>query len=212
MTTPDNQALRPPLPPLSKEEIAFLIKAMWTALRAPKWTFKNRKDLEKLGEAIFADKELRDIDDALYDRIFPHLLVIATSLGDTLRTAEPLPAKSPPAPPPSVPLPDQPTATLPATQPQVAQPQVAQPQVAQPQVAQPQVAQPQVAQPQVAQPQVAQPPATPLPAPASPARLSSVTPIGHLSTTTTTQDPTRVTPDPEEKPEDPSPADQSEEA
>ena len=89
MPTPDNQEQLPELTKEQKEEIAFLIKAMWGALRAPKWTFKNRKDLEKLGEAIFAGKELRDLDDELYDRIFPHLFAIASHLRDTLRNQTP---------------------------------------------------------------------------------------------------------------------------
>lgn len=102
MTTPDSSE-KPTLPPMTREEIAFLIKAMWAALRAPGWTFKNRKDLEKLGEAIFAGKDLRDLDDALYDRIFPHLVTIATHLGDTLRSSEP--SKPAQAPAPELPAP-----------------------------------------------------------------------------------------------------------
>jgi len=99
MTTPDTQA---PQAILGKEEIAFLIKAMWRALRAPGWTFANRKDLEKIGEAIFAGKDLRDIDDRLYDRIFPHLVTIATSLGNTLLNYERHePASAPAAPTPT---------------------------------------------------------------------------------------------------------------
>jgi len=85
MTTPDNQEPSPPAPPLTKEEIAFLIKALWTSLQAPGWTFKNRKDLEKIGEAIFSGKSLKDLDDSLYERIFPHLVTVAKHLGDMLR-------------------------------------------------------------------------------------------------------------------------------
>jgi len=88
MPTPDSSE-KTLLPPLSKEEIAFLIKAIWAALQAPGWTFKNRKDLEKLGEAIFSGKSLKEVDDALYDRIFPHLVLVATHLGDTLRSQVP---------------------------------------------------------------------------------------------------------------------------
>jgi hypothetical protein len=88
MPSPEEQA-PVTLPPLSKEEIAFLIKALWSSLQAPGWTFKSRKDLENLGEAIFSGKTLRDVDDSLYDRIFPHLVVVATHLGDLLRSQVP---------------------------------------------------------------------------------------------------------------------------
>jgi hypothetical protein len=88
MPTPEEQT-QIPLPPLAKEEIAFLIKALWAALQAPGWTFKNRKDLEKLGEAIFSGKSLKEVDDALYDRIFPHLVLVAAHLGNTLRSQVP---------------------------------------------------------------------------------------------------------------------------
>ena len=116
MPTPEEHA-QIPLPPLSKEEIAFLIKGLWTALQAPGWTFKNRKDLEKLGEAIFSGKSLKEVDDDLYDRIFPHLVLVATSLGNTLRSQVPespyheiaveksAPVVAAPAAPPAVPTP-----------------------------------------------------------------------------------------------------------
>lgn len=73
----------------TNEEIVFLLKAVWAALQSPGWTFKNRKDLEKIGEAIFSGKELKDLDDSLYDRIFPHLKTVAIHLGRTLRDTSP---------------------------------------------------------------------------------------------------------------------------
>jgi hypothetical protein len=125
MPTPDSSE-KTLLPPLSKEEIAFLIKAIWAALQAPGWTFKNRKDLEKLGEALFSGKSLKEVDDALYDRIFPHLVLVATHLGDTLRSQVPespyheiaveksAPVTAPPAAPQLVAT--QPAATQPAAE------------------------------------------------------------------------------------------------
>lgn len=112
MSTPENPNQEKPhpeltLPPLSDKETAFLIRSMWTSLQAPGWTFKNRKDLEKLGEAIFSGKTLKQLDDDLYDRLFPHLVKVAQCLGDILRISSPeeSPAPSPkavsPAPPPA---------------------------------------------------------------------------------------------------------------
>jgi hypothetical protein len=126
MPTPDNTPIPPPSP-LSREEIAFLIKALWSSLQAPGWTLGNRKDLEKLGEAIFSGKSLRDIDDKLYDRIFPHLVAVASHLGQTLRSQVPdspyheitveqsAPVAVAPAPPSPPTLPA-PTATSPKQQ------------------------------------------------------------------------------------------------
>lgn len=71
---------------LTKEETAHLIRTLWSALQAPGWTIKNRRDLEKLGEALLSGKSLKELDDALYDRIFPHLVAVATHLGHALRT------------------------------------------------------------------------------------------------------------------------------
>ena len=84
-TTPETEKN----PPFTNEEVAFLIKAIWSSLQAPKWTFKNRKDLEKIGEAIFTGNALKDLDDQLYDRIFPHLVKVATHLGHVLRDEAP---------------------------------------------------------------------------------------------------------------------------
>ena len=86
--------------PLTKEQVAWLIRTLWAALQAPGWTFKNRKDLEKIGEALFTGKTLKDLDDALYERIFPHLVKIAEHLGEALRngpqdSSPPKPATEP---------------------------------------------------------------------------------------------------------------------
>jgi hypothetical protein len=101
MTTPEETPPAQPDPPLTREEIAFLIKALWAALKSPGWTFKTRKDLEKLGEALFSGKELRELDDALYERLAPHLVTIATHLGTTLRTKSPAAPREAAEPPPA---------------------------------------------------------------------------------------------------------------
>ena len=74
---------------LSKEEIAWLMKIDWKSLQAPKWTFQNKKDLEKLGEALFSGKELKDLDNATLDRIFPHLIKVAKCLGALIKLGMP---------------------------------------------------------------------------------------------------------------------------
>jgi hypothetical protein len=89
---------------LTKEEIAHLIRTLWSSLQAPAWTHKNRRDLEKLGEAIFSGKSLKDLDDTLYDRIFPHLVTVATHLGNVLRTTSPEKTRTDPIPRDSDPL------------------------------------------------------------------------------------------------------------
>jgi hypothetical protein len=91
---------------LSKADIAWLINALWEALQSPGWTFGTRKDLEKLGEAIFSGKTLNQVDDKLLTRLLPHLRTIATHLGQALikhrtPTAEVAPTSSPEASPPS---------------------------------------------------------------------------------------------------------------
>lgn len=74
---------------LSKEEIAWLMKIDWRSLQAPRWTFQNKKDLEKLGEALFSGKELKDLDNATLDRIFPHLIKVAKCLGALIKLGMP---------------------------------------------------------------------------------------------------------------------------
>jgi hypothetical protein len=70
--------------PLAREETAWLMRAIWEALQSPDWASQNRKDIEKLGEALYSGKELRDLGDKILDRIFPHLVTVTTHLGDAL--------------------------------------------------------------------------------------------------------------------------------
>ena len=77
------------VPEMAKEDVAWLMKALWESLQAPGWTFANRKDLEKLGEAIFSGKKLKEVDDKLMTRLFPHLKTITLHLGTLLMNHEP---------------------------------------------------------------------------------------------------------------------------
>jgi hypothetical protein len=69
---------------MAKEDVAWLMNALWESLQSPGWTFTNRRDLEKLGEAIFSGKKLKEVDDKLLTRLFPHLKTITLHLGNML--------------------------------------------------------------------------------------------------------------------------------
>lgn len=137
-------------PSLSKEEQAFLMKALWEALQMPPW---NRDDLIDLGKLIFAKKSLKEVatqEEKKFARLFPHLVIIVNHLGAKIMaaTAEslaiqvaaatsptaqapvaPLPRTAPPtaivAPPPQAPAPNQVVPTLPPLIPQIPPPPVA---------------------------------------------------------------------------------------
>ena len=70
---------------LTKEETAWLMKAIWTALQSPKWGFFNSKDLETLGKAIASGKALKDLDESLLNKIWPHMLTVTNNLGRALK-------------------------------------------------------------------------------------------------------------------------------
>ena len=63
---------------MSREDTAFYIRAMWTALLTPKWL---RDDLIELGKAVFAKEALGSMDDTLFARLIPHLTEMANILG-----------------------------------------------------------------------------------------------------------------------------------
>ena len=72
---------------LSREEQAFLIKALWESLQSPHW---NKDDLIDLGKLIFAKKSLKDIaaqDEKKFARIFPHLVEIVNHLAAKMMEA-----------------------------------------------------------------------------------------------------------------------------
>jgi hypothetical protein len=89
MPTPDISPKEENHSDLSNGEIAWLIKILWASLQAPGWTNKTRKDLEKLGEGLYSGKSLKELDDALYERIFPHLVTVAKHLGNAIKNGPP---------------------------------------------------------------------------------------------------------------------------
>jgi hypothetical protein len=90
MSTPETQISTPEADAtLSTGEVAWLIKILWPALQAPNWKTQSRKDLEKLGEALYSGKSLKELDDPLYNRIFPHLVKVATNLGRAIKKGPP---------------------------------------------------------------------------------------------------------------------------
>lgn len=64
---------------MSVEEKAFLLKAVWTALRTPVWT---KDDITEFGKAVFfnLDKQLPELNRAVFERIIPSLVKIRDSL------------------------------------------------------------------------------------------------------------------------------------
>jgi hypothetical protein len=81
MTTPATEQPSP----LSKAETAWLMRALWSALQAPNWAEGNRKDLQKLGEALITGKTLKELPNDLLERIFPHLKIVTLHLGAALK-------------------------------------------------------------------------------------------------------------------------------
>lgn len=63
---------------MSKEEKAFLVNAIWTALQAPQW---SKDDLINFGKAIFTRVTLQKMADKTFEQVFPFLSKIADSLG-----------------------------------------------------------------------------------------------------------------------------------
>jgi hypothetical protein len=70
-----------PEPEMTKEEKRFLIRALWDALLAPRWT---KDALVDFGMAIFSKKTLKEMDDKIFDKIFPFLETITTKLWQLL--------------------------------------------------------------------------------------------------------------------------------
>jgi len=70
-----------PKPSLTNKETAFLIRAFWEALLAPKW---SRDHLIELGKAVFAKLPLASLSDAQFAMFMPHLQEIAQSLASRL--------------------------------------------------------------------------------------------------------------------------------
>jgi hypothetical protein len=79
-TTGENEDMN-----LSKEEKAFLIKALWESLQAPAWT---KDDLIEFGKAIFAKKSLKKMDDKTFVQILPFLEAVTVAFGKRLSEAQ----------------------------------------------------------------------------------------------------------------------------
>ena len=88
---------------LSKEELAWLIKAIIESLEIPDWT---KDDLIEFGKMIWAKTSLKILaerDEKLFSRLFPHLTKVATHLGTKIATVQistsPISTNPPPTPP-----------------------------------------------------------------------------------------------------------------
>jgi hypothetical protein len=66
---------------ISKDEMKFLVKAIWRCLQAPAWT---KDSLITLGKVIFAKKSLKEMDDKTFAEIWPHLKFMAETLDATM--------------------------------------------------------------------------------------------------------------------------------
>ena len=102
---------------LTKEELAWLIKAIVESLEVPDWT---KDDLIEFGKMIWAKTSLKILaerDEKLFGRLFPHLAKVATHLGTKIATAQasapPISTATPPAPTNPVPVPTTPPSVLP---------------------------------------------------------------------------------------------------
>lgn len=67
----------------SKETLSMLIRSLYTSLTVPNWT---REDLISLGQVIYNKTPIAQIDDALFNRLLPHLSVVAQQLHALLTT------------------------------------------------------------------------------------------------------------------------------
>jgi hypothetical protein len=104
-TTLGNLVLRRPADtPLTREETAFFVRATWEALLAPLWL---RNDLIDLGKAVHAKTPLAQLDARLFERLLPHLTLVAQVLQEMVAKnaatsqappAAPLPPTANPAP------------------------------------------------------------------------------------------------------------------
>ena len=102
---------------LSKEELAWLIKAVVESLEVPDWT---KDDLIEFGKMIWAKttlKSLAERDEKLFGRHFPLLATVATHLGTKIATAQtsapPTSTSAPPVPVIPVPVSATPPSVLP---------------------------------------------------------------------------------------------------
>ena len=93
---------------LTKEELAWLIKALVESLEIPDWT---KDDLIEFGKMIWAKtslKALAERNEKLFSRLFPLLANVATHLGTKIATvqvsAPPTSTTTPPTPADPIPV------------------------------------------------------------------------------------------------------------
>lgn len=66
---------------ITAEDKKFLVNTIWEALQSPKWT---KNDLIDFGTAIFSKKKLKDIDESVFNKIFPFLEIITLNVSEKL--------------------------------------------------------------------------------------------------------------------------------
>lgn len=63
---------------MTKQEKAFLLKAIWTSLQAPDW---DKDDLVDFGKAIFTKTQLKDLNEAAFGKFLKYMTQITDKLG-----------------------------------------------------------------------------------------------------------------------------------
>lgn len=76
-------------PDLSNEEKKFLMKSLWAALQTPSWT---KDDFITFATAVKSGKSLKEMDDDIFDKVFPFLEKITVALGESLASAAAAPS------------------------------------------------------------------------------------------------------------------------
>lgn len=71
-----------PNEPMSKEDIAFFIRTLWSSLLKPSW---SRSDLIDLGMEIFTKTPLGKVDQKKFGRLLPFLSQASEDFGQQVR-------------------------------------------------------------------------------------------------------------------------------
>lgn len=75
---------------LSNEEKKFLMKSLWAALQVPKWT---KNDFITFATAVQSGKSFKEMDDEVFDKVFPFMEKITAALGESLANAASAPSE-----------------------------------------------------------------------------------------------------------------------
>ncbi len=67
------------MPEMTKNDLKFLMNALWGSLQSNDWS--SLGDLKVMRDALQSGKTLKELDQKTFDRIFPSLLKITTHLG-----------------------------------------------------------------------------------------------------------------------------------